>query len=472
VARRGVVIGGSGFRRRVVTAAWLVLAAGLAVRPAPVSGFTGSVSGGILTINGTGGDDTVIVTCSTGSVKLNGSDPTSGPATCASITSVSADLMGGNDFVNLSMSPVSFPALVSSNVAGGDGDDGLSERAGSTTFAGGRGRDSMTPAEGNDSFGGGPGSDLISMYGSSAGVVLTDSTLSSTMYGTDSLSSVERVSLFSSGGIADATAFSGSVSIQGSGGADTLLGGSGDDWLYGGLGIDNLQGNQGDDQLDPSTGNDSVSGGGGSDLLSVFGTGDATLTDASLTGTGTGVDSLAGIERADLGAGGGASVLDVSAFSGTTVLRGSDFGDQFFGSPQADTIIPYAGDDFVSGGAGPDTFEGRIGPGETGTATNLSFASPLDGTDTLTMIDTFVLLAASGNEVVDASAVTRKVQIYGDDGNDRLLGGSKADSLFGEKGNDRLIGADGNDLLNGGRNSDVCKGGTGKDRYRRCERAT
>ena len=59
----------------------------------------------------------------------------------------------------------------------------------------------------------------------------------------------------------------------------------------------------------------------------------------------------------------------------------------------------------------------------------------------------------AGNDVIDASAMARRVMLYGGDGNDELLGGAGRDSLFGGNGNDVLRGS-GRDYLFGGAGKD------------------
>lgn len=68
--------------------------------------------------------------------------------------------------------------------------------------------------------------------------------------------------------------------------------------------------------------------------------------------------------------------------------------------------------------------------------------------------------------------------LYGNDGNDVLVGGASSDKLyggagddqlFGEAGNDYLAGQDGDDALDGGGNSDKCFGGNGADTVTNCE---
>jgi Ca2+-binding RTX toxin-like protein len=59
------------------------------------------------------------------------------------------------------------------------------------------------------------------------------------------------------------------------------------------------------------------------------------------------------------------------------------------------------------------------------------------------------------------------VLVFGGDGNDTLVGSSKADLIFGEAGNDRVIGGAGNDILGGGPGPgfDTLTGGPGRDQF-------
>ncbi|WP_037990670.1 PA14 domain-containing protein [Synechococcus sp. CC9616] len=56
-----------------------------------------------------------------------------------------------------------------------------------------------------------------------------------------------------------------------------------------------------------------------------------------------------------------------------------------------------------------------------------------------------------------------KSRIYGDDGNDLLLGGHRNDNLWGENGSDYLIGGPKSDLLRGGNGDDTLTGNEGSD---------
>ncbi|WP_375285989.1 M10 family metallopeptidase C-terminal domain-containing protein [Sphingomonas sp.] len=70
---------------------------------------------------------------------------------------------------------------------------------------------------------------------------------------------------------------------------------------------------------------------------------------------------------------------------------------------------------------------------------------------------------SDGDNVIVAGAAAAR--LYGFGGNDELQGGLKNDQLYGGDGDDRIIGRGGNDLLEGGAGADVLIGGDGRDRY-------
>ncbi len=68
-----------------------------------------------------------------------------------------------------------------------------------------------------------------------------------------------------------------------------------------------------------------------------------------------------------------------------------------------------------------------------------------------------------GNDVIFVFGAIPGVQLYGDAGNDLLVGSPAGSMLFGGSGNDVLIGGPGNDVLVGGDGNDVLIGGGGSD---------
>lgn len=55
--------------------------------------------------------------------------------------------------------------------------------------------------------------------------------------------------------------------------------------------------------------------------------------------------------------------------------------------------------------------------------------------------------------------------LYGDSGNDRIVGGNGDDNLHGTDGNDLIVARDGNDELHGDPGDDLLTGGTGTDHF-------
>lgn len=116
-------------------------------------------------------------------------------------------------------------------------------------------------------------------------------------------------------------------------------------------------------------------------------------------------------------------------------LAGTEGDDFMLGTPAADVVAGFGGNDVIYGLDGHDVVCG--GPGD----------------DTI--------LGGNGND-----------KLYGEAGNDVLLGGAGndlgdggpgRDRLFGDAQNDTLTGAAGNDYLNGGDGADRLSGAAGKD---------
>jgi hypothetical protein len=74
------------------------------------------------------------------------------------------------------------------------------------------------------------------------------------------------------------------------------------------------------------------------------------------------------------------------------------------------------------------------------------------------------LAGASGRDTVDGG--NGDDNVTGGSGTDRIRGGAGNDQLFGGTGNDNLQGGDGNDLLDGGSGNDSESGGNGDDTLR------
>jgi Ca2+-binding RTX toxin-like protein len=290
----------------------------------------------------------------------------------------------------------------------------------------------------------------------------------------------------------------GNDSIDGGNGNDVLLGGAGDDTLLGGAGRDDLNGGAGNDSLDGGAITDLANytdlnwvrfdgattgvnvdlangtaqdGQGGSDTLANINFVTGTQYNDTLTGSATNLfeqfEGGAGDDTIDGGAitaangfagnrvsylgSAGAVMVDLQAGTATgegndtliniSFVRGSAGNDTLLGSntsAYAETFDGRAGDDFIDGRGGIDTY--RAEGATTGAVIDLATGSAQDGqggNDTLLNIEN-----ARGGEFDDL--------INGNAGNNALEGRGGNDTLQGGAGFDTLTGGAGDDVLDGG----------------------
>jgi Ca2+-binding RTX toxin-like protein len=266
----------------------------------------------------------------------------------------------------------------------------------------------------------------------------------------------------------DASAWTATVALAGSGGDDTILGpargsmlqgGADDDTVMGGdepdtidgggvgvavSGTDSLTGGGEDDSF-VADGEDTVVGGNGTDSVDAVAFGDEVVAiDAGITASTPlvpdAVMPFTSVERLDLDAlnpvAGAGTLADVSAFSTDRV--------ELLTGDGPDTLVGSAGDDILNAGAGTDLLLATR-PGGT-----LLDDELLSGTesDSLQGIERASLTGTSGGDAFDASAFTAgPVTLLGLDGDDTLRGGSGGDSLVGGGGVDEFFANAGNDVL-------------------------
>ncbi|MGR9235068.1 hypothetical protein ACU8NU_26320 (plasmid) [Rhizobium leguminosarum] len=404
--------------------------------------------------------------------------------------SAAADNLNGGagtlDTIDYSLSSAAVNVNVTTNVvSGGDAaGDVLSnfERVVGTSLA-----DTLGSSTSGHALVGGIGNDVY--VAGSQGVTITEAAgegddeirTSLTSFTMAGYANVERLT-FTGTGNAALTGNAGDNIITGGTGNDTLNGGDGADTLFGGDGIDTLSGGDGSDQLYGGIGNDILSGGAGADQF--FG-GDGDDTASYIDSTAAITFNLATGVFSGIGAG--------DTFDSIEVIAGSNFGDTFIASANADRI---------NGGAGVDV----INYAEASSAISINL---LTGTHTgLAAGDVFTNV-----EVVQGTAFNDS--FIGDNGSNIFIGGAGADSFDGGLGVDslwyltsssgvnldlangilsggdaagdtytnierfigsnfddtltagvtaiRLEGAGGNDTINGGAGADVLFGGTGTD---------
>jgi Ca2+-binding RTX toxin-like protein len=340
------------------------------------------------------------------------------------------------------------------------------------------GNDTLLSGSSIDRLDGGDGIDFVEITGTN--IVLTD--VSAPAATGDTLISVESLQLVASGAnsLIDASGYTlGPVTIIGSGGNDTLKGGAENDFILAGSGFDVVTGGAGDDFITGNAGNDSLSGDDGDDTI-IGGSGRDTLAggrDADVLRGASGTDAIHGGDGADqIRGGGGRDVLDGE--DGTDALVGGAGRDDLAGGIGDDTLTGGGGDDSLVGNEGDDVLEGSAGNDSMSGGTGLDRAvlsadADFTLTDSLLMgvgndtIDGLEVLqitgGASGNSIDASSLTLMSLIVFGEGGNDTVIGGALNDTISGGEGADFANGRNGNDLVSGDGGNDTLQGGTGLD---------
>ena len=253
----------------------------------------------------------------------------------------------------------------------------------------------------------------------------------------------------------------GNDKLQGGSGVERLVGGPGDDFADGGRGNDSAFLGAGDDTFnwDPGEGSDTVEGQAGYDTMTFVGANVPEAFDVSANGhrvrffrsAGTITMDLAGVERIDTQALGGADTFTQHDLTGTDLvadnvdLAGTPGGTA--GDREADSVT-------VEGTARGDVVS-VSGSASTAVVRGLQAAVTVTHPDAT---DDLRVNALAGRDLVDASDLAAGVLRYsasGGDGNDILIGSAGDDTLLGDAGNDLLIGGPGVDALDGGPGANV-----------------
>ena len=291
---------------------------------------------------------------------------------------------------------------------------------------------------------------------------------------------------------------------------DYIAGNAGDDTLEGGAGNDTLYGDGGHDSMDGGAGNDSIDAGSMDRSTLVGGDGDDILHGSGVLIGGDGDDAIigtGGYTEVTLGAGNdryqAANTTDPDHryenlyFSGNigdyTIAHDENGAGVYLvdnrpGSPD--------GTDYISGyvllhfDGGPGVVADNSNSGvyavhnSGGTYNGTAFADQLEQSAGHATIH-----LGAGDDVFEAYG-TAVATVFGEAGDDYIIGGDYADTLsggdgqdvlggfggddsvnggkgddlvYGEDGNDTLMGADGADTVDGGAGNDILNGGTGND---------
>jgi Ca2+-binding RTX toxin-like protein len=284
----------------------------------------------------------------------------------------------------------------SGTINGTSGNDVILGSAGNDVINAGGGNDTICAGDGNDTITDGPGNDTV-LAGDGGDVMVQDATANGSddlrgEGGTDWVEYNDRtapVNVTLAGGADDGQAGEGdnvqsTENVIGGHGNDTITGstannllegGPGDDTVSGGDGADTITGSDGNDTENGGAGNDTFymgttddgndvvnGGGGGGDLLDYSDRSLAVLLylDGQTMWSGTELDSMVGVERANGGS--GDDVLEDSAAD--NVLNGGPGADALFGIAGGNDVLNGNGGAdqlWIGDGVGGDTADG--GPG-------------------------------------------------------------------------------------------------------------
>ena len=274
-------------------------------------------STGILTLDGTLGDDNASVSQVSSILRsfeatLNGTTETIKLNRTQSISEIVFTGHSGDDtFVNdTHIDSYANGGNGNDTLTGGTGSDNLDGGSGDDTLSGGGGGDYLYGQDGDDSLSGGAGDDL--MYGNDGQDVMEGGDGDDDMYGGDD--------------------------------ADIMAGGSGDDRMFGQSGADTLDGENGDDYIVGDDGKDVIQGGDGCD----------TIEGGAQSDT---ISGNAGSDDID----GGAGADEIEGGSGADEIDGGDGNDVIHGNGDDDYIEGGDGDDNLYGDGGQDELRGNAG---------------------------------------------------------------------------------------------------------------
>ncbi len=231
--------------------------------------FAASLVDGVLTADGTGGNDDLRLDLVGGQILVHLNGATDGSFAPADVQSIRLNGLGGDDTLRVGN------GIMGVTLDGGDGNDTLLGGQNNDTLLGQNGIDTLDGKGGADVYSGGAGFDNADYRWETANLVLSLDGVANEAGGNaqgDNLGvDVERVL----GG-------EGADRITGSNVDNSITGRGGNDTIFGLDGNDSIDGDAGDDSIDGGNGNDVLTGQGGADTL-VGGDG----TDSFIANDGT-----------------------------------------------------------------------------------------------------------------------------------------------------------------------------------------
>ncbi len=319
----------------------------------------------------------------------------------------------------------------SDQLYGGLGGDVLSGGNGNDLLVGDAGDDQLFGEAGADRFDGGAGADTFT---GGAGIDRVDYNVATTL-------------ILNAGGVAQAGSsaealgdtFVGIEYIRGSALDDNIDVSTAVGILWGYGGNDTLTGGAGSNEINGGAGNDVIHGGGSNGSQMVGDIGYARVEDDLFGGDGEDTiltETLAG------------QLAYAFGDAGNDTIIGGAGNDGLFGGDGADSISGGAGINNINGGAGNDVIHGGGASNATTSATESLFGGDND--------DTIYVETLAG----------QRAYVYGDAGNDTLIGGAGNDELTGGAGADSISGGGGTNRMfdaDGASSGDRYEGGSGRD---------
>jgi Ca2+-binding RTX toxin-like protein len=328
------------------------------------------------------------------------------------------------------------------NAFGGDGNDHIIGNDADNNLSGGHGHNTLEGGAGNDVLDGGPdGSTLIGGIGNDIYEVRSssDTVIENSNQGTDAaLVHIDNYTLSPNveNGLAQLT------------GGQTLSGNDLDNWLLGNVGNDTLIGGAGNDSIDGGAGNDTMIGGIGNDVYLVDSVNDI-IVEHPGEGTDVAYVRVSGYTVAD-----NVEVGAVIVATATT-LAGNDADNTLWGNIGDDTLIGGGGNDLLLGGLGADTMIGGAGDDiyAIDNVGDVIVERPGEGMDIAFATVSGVVL--SDDVEVGAVAISTGATLSSGHGDTVLWGNTGDDTLIGQGGNDLFIGGAGVDTMIGNAGNDI-----------------
>ncbi len=185
-------------------------------------------------------------------------------------------------------------------------------------------------------------------------------------------------------------------------------------------------------------------------------------------------DALLGTAGADFLAS-GAFITELFGDAGDDLLVGETASERMFGQAGDDVLVGRGGDDYLEGGPGNDRLNGGDGAdimiGGAGndiyTVDNLGdviIELENEGIDRVNAYVDYTNFA--GVEYLAAKYADRGLQLHGNDARDIITGSAvinSPDHIWGEGGDDKIVGLTGNDVIDGGLGTDRIFGNSGDD---------